>query len=113
MGINLQLEKNINISENEILSELCEELAYHDCDVRNKFIMKLLKFAYIDHLGKPKFDKYVDVDLAESLLQELVYQLMKSWSSDKEMKKRFNKLYDLVLNIREENFSDFLNCDEI
>ena len=104
MSMNLNFEKIIKISENEILSELCQDFACYGPEVRDKFIMKLLKFACVDHFGKPLFNTTVDVVQAESLLQELVWQLLKSWSSDKEMRKRFAKIYDMIENIHEDNF---------
>lgn len=100
----LNFEKIIQINENEILSELCQDFECYEPEVRNKFIMKILKYAYVDHFGKASFNTTVDVDRAESLLQELVWQLLKSWSSDKEMRKRFAKIYDMVENIHEDNF---------
>ena len=99
--MNLQFDKTIKISEKELLSNLCEELSYHDHMIQINFIMKLLKFSYIDSYNNPVFDKYVDVDRAESLLQELIYQLMKAWSSDKEKKNYYAKLYDIVCNIED------------
>lgn len=102
--MNILFEKTIKLTEQDILSKLCEEFSYYDHEIRNKFIAKMLKFAYLNSQDKPVFNTTVDVDMAESLLQELVFQLMKSWSNDREMRKRYAKIYDMVNNINEDNF---------
>ena len=107
--MNILFEKTIKLTEADILGKLCEDFGHYDHEIRNKFIAKMLKFAYLDLQDKPVFNTTVDVDMAESLLQELVFQLMKSWSNDREMRKRYAKLYDMVNNIKEDIWQNYQN----